>query len=234
MDLDFLERALTDTTRVVVVNFPHNPTGFLPTADFLSELSGLSERHGFVVFSDEVYRGLEYDRAARLPAFADLNERAVSLGVMSKTYGLAGLRIGWAATRNESLFHAMAAFKDYTTICNSAPSEFLATLALRHREPIVKRNLQIITANLDRLDAFFDLHGELFDWQRPGAGPIAFPRLKRGSVDAFCGGLVDTAGVLLLPGTLFGDGSNAFRIGFGRKNLPECLEKLADFVAQYS
>jgi aspartate/methionine/tyrosine aminotransferase len=233
LDLGFLESALTDATKVVVINFPHNPTGFLPTADFLSELSALSERHGFLVFSDEVYRGLEYERATRLPAFADLNERAVSLGVMSKTFGLAGLRIGWAATRNEPLFQAMAAFKDYTTICNSAPSEFLATLALRHRESIVKRNLQIIADNLDRLDDFFGAQVELFDWHRPAAGPIAFPRLKRGPVDVFCRRLVDTAGVLLLPGPLFGDGSNAFRIGFGRKNLPECLDKFAAFVAQY-
>lgn len=230
LDLDLLKKALTQRTKLVVVNFPHNPTGFLPTAAFVQELSLLSERHGFVIFSDEVYRGLELDPADRLPALADLNDRAVSLGVMSKTYGLAGLRIGWIATRNRRLFDALAGFKDYTTICNSAPSEFLATLALRHAQRIVDRNLEIIRANLERLDRFFAVHGERFAWHRPKAGPIAFPTLLHGAVDAFCADLLKQTGVLLLPGTLYGTGTNALRIGFGRKNLPEALARLERYI----
>ena len=190
----------------------------------------LSDKHGFVVFSDEVYRGLELDRSDRLPALTDLNDRAVSLGVMSKTYGLAGLRIGWIATRNAELFRKLAAFKDYTTICNSAPSEFLATLALRQAEAIVKRNLQIISGNLNLLDQFFGSHAELFDWYRPKAGSIAFPMLLRGEVDKFCADLVEKVGVLLLPGTLYGPEFNSFRIGFGRRNLPESLNRFEEYI----
>jgi len=230
LDLEALKDLLTARTKVVVVNFPHNPTGFLPSPAFLSELSALSDRHGFVVFSDEVYRGLELDRSDRLPAFVDLNERAVSLGVMSKTYGLAGLRIGWIATRNHRLFRELAAFKDYTTICNSAPSEFLATLALQHAEVIVERNLQIIGDNLERLDGFFRSHADTFGWYRPKAGSISFPMLLHGNVDEFCADLMATAGVLLLPGTLYGNEYNAFRIGFGRKNLPAALERLGEYI----
>lgn len=230
LDLEALESILTPRTRVVVVNFPHNPTGFLPTPKFVDELSLLSDRHGFVIFSDEVYRGLELDRSDRLPALADVNERAVSLGVMSKTYGLAGLRIGWIVTHDDKLFRDLAAFKDYTTICNSAPSEFLATLALRHSQVIVDRNLQIIRDNLDRLDHFFGAHAELFGWNRPRAGSIAFPVLLRGKVDKFCADLVEEAGVLLLPGTLYGEGFNSFRVGFGRNNLPEALERFGEFI----
>lgn len=233
LDFEDLTNALNSRTKVVVVNFPHNPTGFLPTSEFVHELSVLSERHGFVIFSDEVYRGLELDRSDRLPAIADVNDRAVSLGVMSKTYGLAGLRIGWIATRNDQLFQELEAFKDYTTICNSAPSEFLATLALRHAEAIVERNLQIIRDNLNRLDLFFAAHVELFAWHRPKAGSIAFPMLLRGPVDKFCADLVKKKGVLLLPGTLYGSGFNAFRIGFGRKNLPESLERFAEYIQDY-
>lgn len=232
IDLEVLKNALTSRTKAVVINFPHNPTGFLPTSEFVHELSELSERHGFLIFSDEVYRGLELDRSDRLPAFADVNDRAVSLGVMSKTYGLAGLRIGWIATHNDRLFHELASFKDYTTICNSAPSEFLATLALQHAEAIVERNLQIIRGNLNRLDLFFDAHAELFSWHRPKAGSIAFPILLRGSVDDFCADLLKKAGVLLLPGTLYGSGFNSFRIGFGRKNLPESLEKFEEYLRE--
>lgn len=231
-DIETLKKALTRRTKVVVINFPHNPTGYLPHADFIYELSMLSDRHGFIIFSDEVYRGLELDPPDRLPALADVNERAVSLGVMSKTYGLAGLRIGWIATRNTTIFHELGAFKDYTTICNSAPSEFLAALALRHADRIVERNLDIIRSNLDRLDLFFGAHEELFTWHRPRAGSIALVKLLRGHADKFCADLVGKKGILLAPGTLFGAGNNWFRIGFGRNNLPKVLENLDEYIKE--
>jgi len=232
LDLDQLKQMLTSRTRLVVVNFPHNPTGFLPDKSLLEELSLLSDQHGFLIFSDEVYRGLEHDPDKRLPSMADLNERSVTLGVMSKTYGLAGLRIGWIVTRNQSLYQELAAFKDYTTICSSAPSEFLAALALRNREPLVERNLEIIHSNLDLLDTFFNDHPDRFDWFRPHAGAIAFPRLLRGDADRFCRDLLRQAGVLLLPGSVYGPGYNNFRIGFGRADLPAAMEPLRDFVRQ--
>jgi aspartate/methionine/tyrosine aminotransferase len=230
LDLQWLKDVVTEKTKVVIVNFPHNPTGFLPSAAFVSELSALSEKYGFLVFSDEVYRGLEYNPARQLPAFADVNARGVSLGVMSKTYGLAGLRIGWIATRNSELFQSLSSFKDYTTICNSAPSEFLATLALRHRDAIVKRNIGIIRENLQLLETFFQRYSHVFEWYSPTAGPITFPRYRGDSVDYFCHQLVQKAGVLLLPGTLYGEEFDCVRIGFGRKNMRGCLERLSRFL----
>jgi len=124
----------------------------------------------------------------------------------------------------------MAALKDYTTICSSAPSEFLAELALRHRETLVARNLSIITRNVALLDEFFARHAERFVWLRTKAGPIAFPRLVGQDVDAFCSDLVTSTGVLLLPGTVYDDNGNHFRIGFGRQNLPEGLEQLEAYL----
>lgn len=233
LDLQFLKEKVTDRTKVVVVNFPHNPTGYLPDSEFLNELSILSDKKGFIVFSDEVYRGLEYDPIECLPAFSDINERGISLGVMSKSYGLAGLRIGWVATRNKELFDALAAFKDYTTICNSAPSEYLASLALRHRHVIIERNLGIIRRNLRLLASFFSQHQGLFVWHEPKAGPIAFPRYLGGSVEQFCDELVRLAGVLLLPGTLYDDGYEYFRIGFGRSNVAACLPIIEQFLVNY-
>lgn len=230
LDLETLSRCLTNKTKVVVINAPHNPTGFLPDHEFMRQLSKLSQKWGFIVFSDEVYRGLEYEPARRLPPFADINERAVSLGVMSKSYGLAGLRIGWIATRNADLYQRLAAFKDYTTICNSAPSEFLATLALKHGEGIVQRNIAIIKANLALLNAFFGQRDKLFGWYEPQAGPIAFPRYRGASVSQFCHDLVTETGVLLLPGDLYGQEYNCFRIGFGRSNVAQCLERLEKFL----
>ena len=232
LDLDDLSALLQSNTRLVVVNFPHNPTGYLPDTGFVQSLAHLADTRGFLLFADEVYRGLEHDADDRLPALCELTASAVSLGVMSKTYGLAGLRIGWLATQNDDLLRQLAAFKDYTTICNSAPSEYLATIALRHADRIVARNLGIIRRNLEQLDHFFDEHADRFAWYRPKAGPISFPTLRNGNVDEFCEALVQDAGVMLLPGTLYEPHSNAFRVGFGRKNLPEALQRFADFLAR--
>lgn len=232
LDINLLKDQLSSKTRVVVVNFPHNPSGYLPDSQFMTDLSRLSDEYGFIVFCDEVYRGLEYRPEDRLPAFVDLNERAVSLGVMSKTYGLPGLRIGWIATRDQSLYQELAAFKDYTTICNSAPSEFLATLALRHEGVIAQRNMEIIKSNIDRLNVFFARNEDLFSWQAPKAGPIAFPQYLGDSVDLFCRELVEKAGVLLVPGSMYTHGQNCFRIGFGRRNMAECLDRLSQYMSR--
>ena len=235
LDLDFIREHLRPNTRAIVINSPHNPTGFLAGRSLLDALVQLAETNDLLVFSDEVYRGLEYNEADRNPALCDLTEQAVSLGVMSKTYGLAGLRIGWIATRNKPVYEAMAAFKDYTTICNSAPSELLATIALSQADQIVKRNLTIIEKNLDLLDHFFEKYAERFDWRRPAAGAIAFPRLHNGeTAEPFCERLVKEAGVLLLPGQLFDPAyASHFRIGFARRNMPEALEHLDQFLSDH-
>lgn len=232
LDLEEFRRAIRPNTRVVVLNNPHNPTGYLMPRDRLEEVVGITRRHGLLLFSDEVYRESEYDPADRLPAACDLDGRAVSLGVTSKTYGLAGLRIGWIATHNAAVYARVAALKDYTTICNSAPSEFLAELALRHRERLVRRNVGIIRHNLALLDDLFRRYPDLLSWQRPLAGPVAFPRLLAGDVEDFCDDLIRRASVLLLPGTLFDDHDNHFRIGFGRRNMPEALARLEAYLGR--
>jgi aspartate/methionine/tyrosine aminotransferase len=232
LDLDFVRKNVRPRTKAVVINCPHNPTGYLMPARDFQILVNLSREYGFLVFSDEVYRLLELDAADRLPALCDLDERGVSLGVMSKSFGLAGLRIGWIATRNRRLFDQLAAFKDYTTICNSAPSEFLATIALRHADAIVSRNLAIIRSNLDSLEPFFFSHHEIFKWAAPKAGPLAFPSLRKGMASAaFCHDALARSGVLLLPGSLYGNDYTAnFRIGFGRRNFKVGLEHLDRYL----
>jgi aspartate/methionine/tyrosine aminotransferase len=228
LDLDELRRHLRPDTKAVVVNCPHNPTGYLMSRVKWRELVALSQAHGFILFSDEVYRLLEYDEEERLPSLCDVDDRGVSLGVMSKSFGLAGLRIGWIATRNRALYEQMAAYKDYTTICSSAPSEFLAELALRHKNEILARNLDLVRSNLRILDRFFAEHERLFDWIPPRAGPIAFPSMRaEAGMDAerFCDDLVTHVGVLLLPGTVYGpEYGRHFRIGFGRENLARCID----------
>src|SRR5206468_2577474 len=128
LDLDRLASALRPTTRLVVINFPHSPTGAHIDRSQLRDIVELCAGRGIRLFSDEVYRLLEHDRAPTLPPAATLDDRAVSLGVMSKAYGLAGLRVGWIATKDVHLRQRIIALKDYTTICGSAPSEVLALM----------------------------------------------------------------------------------------------------------
>ena len=228
LDLDLLRRQLTPATRLIVVNAPHNPTGMLPDRATFDGLVALAEEAGAHLLLDEVYRYLEFDDADRLPAGTDATDRGVSLGVMSKSFAMAGLRIGWLASRDRELLARCAAFKDYTTICSSAPAEILALIGLRARHTVLARSRGIVAANLERLDAFFDAWADRFSWVRPRAGSVGFARLTVPGVtiDDWATDLVEAEGVLLLPGSQFGFGGNHFRIGFGRTDLPTALERL--------
>ena len=144
LDVDRLLASLTPATRLVVVNAPHNPTGMLPTTGEWAALTGALEARGIHLLADEVYRWLEFDDADRLRAGAEAYERGISLGVMSKSFAMAGLRIGWLATRDRELLARCAAMKDYTTICSSAPSEILALIGLRARDRILARSRGIV------------------------------------------------------------------------------------------
>ncbi len=234
LEVDRLRAALRPETRLVVVNAPHNPTGMLPTHEEWGALTDLCAEAGVHLLSDEVYRFLEFDSADRLAAGADALERGVSLGVMSKSFAMAGLRIGWLATRDRALLERVAAFKDYTTICSSAPSEILALIALRARESVLTRSRAIVEANLPLLDVFFAERPEAFHWVRPRAGSVAFPRLTLPgtTIDDFAAELVEAEGVLLLPGSRFGHPGNHFRVGFGRTDLPEALARLEAFATR--
>jgi aspartate/methionine/tyrosine aminotransferase len=231
LDPERLIASLRDNTRLVVVNAPHNPTGMLPSHEQWSRVTGELASRRIHLLADEVYRFLELDPDDRLTPGADAFERGISLGVMSKSFAMAGLRIGWLATRDRDLLARCAAFKDYTTICSSAPSEILALIGLRARGPVLDRSRAIIERNVELLDAFFADHADRFAWVRPRGGSIGFPRLLDDeSIDAFAARLVEREGVLLLPGSQFGYGGNHFRIGFGREDLADGLAALESFV----
>ncbi|HEX3671824.1 MAG TPA: aminotransferase class I/II-fold pyridoxal phosphate-dependent enzyme, partial [Candidatus Cybelea sp.] len=142
-DIEELQAMVRPRTRAIVLTTPNNPTGYALTRAQIDAIVALARLHGLWLFSDEVYRGTERE-PERIPAVCDLYERGVSLGGLSKTYGLAGLRIGWVAARDAPLRERMAALKDYSSICNSAPSEFLAELALRNGDRIVERVRAIV------------------------------------------------------------------------------------------
>jgi aspartate/methionine/tyrosine aminotransferase len=229
-DVDALKRLLGPRTRLLYLNQPHNPTGTLMDQATFEHVLAIARERDVPVFSDEVYRELEHDARDRLPAACDLDRRAISLGSISKSYGLPGLRLGWLATRDAAVRDALLRLKDYTTICSSAPSEVLTAVALRNREVLLERNHAIVQRNLPLLESFFERHAENFSWVRPTASPIGFPRLSGlGDIDGFCERLA-ASGVLLLPGSVY-DCPAHVRVGYGRANMPAALQLLEDSLA---
>ncbi len=227
IDPQAIRDALKPHTKLIVTNFPHNPTGALPSHAGWQAILDVAREAQCWFFSDEVYRWSEYDPADRLPAAADCYDKALSLGVMSKSFALAGLRIGWLATKDAGVLQALRHYKDYTSLCNSAPSEVLALIALRAKDRVLARSLRLIQDNLALVEQFMQQHADRFEWIAPRAGSIAFPRLLGdASIEDFADALVRREGVLLLPGSVYGYAGNHFRIGLGRANLPEALDKL--------
>ena len=231
LDLNFLHDNIKNNTKAIVINCPHNPTGYLMSKEKFNAIIEIARKNNITIFSDGVYRYLEYNEAERLPNMCDYYDKGISLGVMSKAFGLAGLRIGWIAVKDKILLEKLLSFKNYTTICNSALSEFFSTLALRNKNIILERNLKIIKNNIQLLEAFFNKNKQFFSWIKPKAGCIAFPRIKFDkNVEDFCLDLFNSTGVLLLPGTKYDYDDKHFRIGFGRKNMPAGLRLLEDYL----
>jgi aspartate/methionine/tyrosine aminotransferase len=218
--------------RVIAANFPHNPTGALPTPLEWQAIVAVAERAGALLVSDEMYRGLENDVSERLTSGAVACARGVTIGGLSKGYGLPGLRVGWLATRDRGVLAAAQTYKDYTTICGSAPSEQLAIVALGNAEKLLARCRGIVAANRPRLEEFLARHSDRFGWRPPRtAGPIAFVRYLPGDATAFCERLVAEAGVMLLPSSIFEWGDGHVRFGFGRTSLDDALGALEEALA---
>lgn len=238
LDLDQVRDALRPNTRVVSVNFPHNPTGALIDADTLRELVGLCEERGVWLLNDEINRGIERDPARTLPQVADLTPRGLSVNGMAKAYGLPGLRIGWIACQDRELLGRLERAKYYTSICNAAPSEVLARIALKAREAVLARNRGIVLANVPLFEAFFAEFADWFEFRPPDGGCVCFPRYRGpGQTETLCRELVEQAGVLLLPPSVFASAltpvpTDRFRIGLGRHGAEPALEAMATWLHQ--
>ncbi|MGZ9719430.1 aminotransferase class I/II-fold pyridoxal phosphate-dependent enzyme [Rhizobium miluonense] len=236
LDIDAVGAAIRPNTKLISINFPHNPTGKVLERERFDALVNLCRRHGIWLFSDEVYRGLTVEGRAMLPAAADVYERGVSLGVISKAYGLPGLRIGWIACRDHGLLSKMERMKHYLSICNSGPSESLAKIALLNADRILERNNRLIASNLAKLKSLFADFEHLFDWYTPDGGCVSYPRYKGADgVETFARELVEQAGVLLLPASLYRSDLNEtpadrFRIGFGRANIDEGIAAMRSYL----
>lgn len=232
IDFDELESLIRPDTKLIAVNSPNNPTGYTFTNKEIERLCDICRRHDIYLFADEVYKGLEMDGEKR-DWIADHYDKAVSLGVMSKAYGLAGLRVGWLVTKDIDILEKVVKFKHYMSICDSAPSEFLSKIALRHSDTLLKRSTELIRRNIQYADIFFDKYSDLFGKRKISCGPVAFHKLLIDMpVRDFCKLAVDRKWVLLLPADVYDMDGQYFRMGYGREGVPEALDKFEEFLIE--
>ena len=236
LDLDKVRAAIRPNTKLISVCFPNNPTGMIIPAGDYRALIEICRAYDLYLFSDEVYRLIELDPSKRIDQAADAYEKGLSLNVMSKAYGLPGLRIGWIATQDLGVLQRLERYKHYLSICNSAPSERLAVIALGVRNTLLDRNRALMRSNLQKLDVFFAEYPDLFEWSHPDGSCVGFPKYNgRDGVEAFCQALVEENGVLLLPASVYRSElldapDDRFRIGFGRANIEEGLQAFRAFL----
>lgn len=212
------------STRMIVVNFPHNPTGFVPAAEEWRAIVDIARDAGAYLFSDEMYRFLDLGldaEVAPLPSAVDLYEKAIALGGLSKAFGAPGLRSGWLVSRDHHAIERCAEQKDYTTICGNAPGELLSVMVLRDKARVLARNIELIRANIEALERTLGVKG-------PRAGCITFAPLANAT--ATCDALFREKQILLLPSSVFGFGDGHVRFGLGRAAFATIIEELAAWL----
>lgn len=230
LDFELLGQLISDDTRLIIVNFPHNPTGFLPSHEEFAQLIEIARGRGIWLYCDEIYRGLEYQPGDRLSSAADLYENSVVLSGLSKTHGLPGLRSGWLVVRDEKIRQDLINWKHYTSICPPAPSEILALAALESGSRLPDRSRSIIKDNLTFANQFFSRWEGFFRWIPPQAGSVALVGIDVPSATSYCHDLARDAGVLLLPSKFMGYDDYHVRFGFGRRSFSEALDHYDEYL----
>lgn len=235
--LDALRALMTSDVKCLVVNLPHNPSGWLPSRQQWTDIINCAKSVNAWLFSDEIYRLLEQQpQQQRLaPAVCAYPQRGISLGGLSKAFGLQGLRAGWLVCRDTALLAQAECVKSYITTTGPIVSELLAVVALRNEEQLVGRCAGIIQENLATAAAFFDRWPGMFQWAPPAAGSLCLPRLISGeAIDDFCARAAAGCGVVLLPASVYDHAAASagqhFRLGLGRTNFKEALEALEQWL----
>lgn len=231
LDLAILENSITASTKAIVINYPHNPTGAMVKKSVLNKILDIAIKHDLLIISDEVYRFSEFDSNRDQFSIYEEYENSISIGVMSKSFGLAGLRIGWVISRNSSYIEKISSLKDYTTICNSGVSEIIAISALQSKKLILDKNLALIRKNVQILNEFMKKNSNNFAWIKPIAGTTAFPKMKFvDDIYNLAKDLRERISLLILPGKVFNYNLNYFRIGYGRKNFEIAIEMFSEYI----
>jgi len=229
LDVDAWTDTFHPQIRLAVINFPHNPTGAMISRLQLEVLVDQCRDYDCWLFSDEVFRGLEYRDADRLSPVASAYEKGISLGVMSKAYGLGGIRIGWIACQDTSLIQQLLEIKQYLSICNGRADELLASIALKNRGSLLSQNREIIQNNLKVIEAAGEAFSERIKWHQPMAGCVAYPKVRNAeTAKVFVEEVLDKTAIMLVPGSCFLQGEAHFRMGFGGRSFGYQLRQLVN------
>jgi aspartate/methionine/tyrosine aminotransferase len=228
--IEELVQRLSPKTKMIVVNFPHNPTGYVPSPPLQQEIIAIAEQNDVWLFSDEMYFGLIHEGTPKIPSMADLSSKSIVLSGLSKTYGLPGLRTGWLIVPNDQLIEEYINWKFYTSICSPGPSEFLATAALKVWNELRERSLTQIKTNLQIADQFFDRWPDHFTWRRPLAGSTALVKFHVDSVNQIAERVATESGVLIQSAVTLGSDDHHLRIGLGRAAFETALGKFESWL----
>jgi aspartate/methionine/tyrosine aminotransferase len=229
-DLDELRTLASPATKLIAINNPNNPTGSLMDEAFLKEVVAIARSCGAYLLCDEVYRGTNQEGSGFTASVADLYERGISTGSMSKTWSLAGLRLGWIAGPVD-LIRAVCIHRDYNTISVGMIDDHLASVALEAKDRILARNHAITRTNLATLDAWIQQE-PLVSYVKPKAATVCLLKFDVDmSSTEFCTSLIDATGVMLTPGSAF-EMEGYVRIGFANPLdvLEQGLERVSDFL----
>lgn len=232
LDINFLAENISPKTKLLVLNIPNNPTGYVPIQAEMERILNLADKMGTWVFCEETYRGLEHDPGAAIPSLADLYTRAVVVGGLNK-FGLPGTRMGWLVTKNRQVIAECSAYKDYTTLCNNGPGEILATIAMRNAETLLQRNHKIVLKNLSAAERFFKKHKDMFQWVQPNGGATAFPKLLPPyDVTEMCDRAIKEKDLLIIGDRAFDMSNNHFRVGLGRVDFHMALALFTKIIGE--
>lgn len=230
-DLEALRAALSPQTKMLILNYPHNPTGACLTAQDMAGIAALCREQNLILISDEVYRFLRMDEGCSDASFADLYENAVALGSFSKTFAAPGLRLGWMATKSAALLQKLLAYRHFTSTCTNLPCQWIASRLLDKRDAIMRRNNDIVRSNAALLEQFVQRHADLFAYVPPKGATMAYVRLLGGrSAVEFCMEILEHCDVLIVPSSVLEESDEYLRIGLGRKSFPACIRLVEEYL----
>ena len=232
LDVEEIKKLADRNTKLILVNSPHNPTGATISDAELDSLHEFASSRGIQLVSDEVYHPIFHGEptksAARLP-------HATVIHDFSKAFPLSGVRTGWMIEHDPKRRKDYWTARAYFSVTNNTAGEFLAELAMRHRDAVLGRTQKVASENLRQLGRFMSEHQETIGWVPPRGGMTVFPWLVSGEDSrAFCQAAADR-GILLAPGDCF-DAPSHFRLGFAAiaDKFPDALSRLGEFVRSWS
>lgn len=231
-EIQALKKLVKTNTKLIILNLPHNPTGSYITFTQLKEIIALAKEVDAYIFSDEMYHKLVIDdRYKELPPISTIYRKGISLCGMSKSFGMAGLRIGWLASQDVNVINKVLFFKDYLSICNGILSEKIAFLVLKDYKRFLNENLKIINSNIYVFEELCKKYNDIITFKKPISGSVALAQLNIGlSASEFSKKLIEETSIMALPSSQFDMKDEYIRIGFGRKNFSKYIHILDGFL----